>query len=57
MEKSIRVYFSGYVERKISEKTTDNELFDMKEELTASITPEEIGSRMTEDDWTIWPLN
>jgi hypothetical protein len=56
MERSIRVYFSGYVERKLSNKTTDDEIYDIKEQLSASLTPAEIGSYMTEDDWNVWTL-
>jgi hypothetical protein len=51
----IRVYFSGYVEKEIPEGMTDiDEIYDIKEELCATLTAEEIGCCMTEDDYKIF---
>jgi hypothetical protein len=57
MEKQvIRVYFSGYVDRKIPEGMENiNEIFDIKEQFTDSLAPQEIGLCMTEDDWLVYP--
>jgi hypothetical protein len=55
-EKSIRVYFSGYIEKDIPKGLTDiNKIFDIKEDFAASLTPKDIGRYMTEDDWQIYP--
>jgi hypothetical protein len=57
MEKQvIRVYFSGYVEKEMPEEMKDiNKIYDIKEQLTATLTPQEIGLCMTEDDWRVYP--
>jgi CRISPR/Cas system-associated endonuclease Cas3-HD len=57
MEKQvIRLYFSGYIEKEIYEETEDiNKIYEIKEALTASLTPEEVGCCMTEDDWQVYP--
>jgi len=52
----IRVYFSGYVDKEIPEGIEDiDEIYDIKEELCATLTAEDIGRCMTEDDWQVYP--
>jgi len=52
----IRVYFSGYVEKELPENMKDlDKIYDIKEELCATLTPEDIGLCMTEDDWQVYP--
>jgi hypothetical protein len=54
-KKVIRVYFSGYVDKEIPEDMEDiDEIYDIKEELCATLTPEDIGRCMTEDDWQVY---
>jgi len=54
MEKqTIRVYFSGSVDKEIPRGLSMDEISKMKEEMCASLTPEEIGTCMTEDDWNV----
>jgi hypothetical protein len=56
MEKRvIRVYFSGYVEKEVPAGTKWEEIYDIKEELCASLTAEDIGKCMTEDDYHVFP--
>lgn len=50
----IRVYFSGYVDKEIPEGITDEEIYVIKEELCATLTEEDIGRCMTEDDWQVY---
>jgi len=58
MEKRvIRVYFSGYVDKEIPDDMTDGEeIYEVKEELCATLTAEDIGRCMTEDDWLVYPF-
>ena len=52
----IRVYFSGYIEKEIPENMTDiDKIYDIKEELCATLSLEDIGRCMTEDDWQVYP--
>ena len=54
-KKVIRVYFSGYVDKEIPEDMEDiDEIYDVKEELCATLTPEDGGRCMTEDDWQVY---
>lgn len=51
----IRVYFSGYVEKEVPQGTPQDDIYDIKEELCAALTAEDIGKCMTEDDYRVFP--
>jgi hypothetical protein len=55
-KKVIRVYFSGYVDKELPENMEDpDKIYEIKEELCATLTAEDIGRCMTEDDWQVYP--
>jgi hypothetical protein len=55
VERYIRVYFSGYIDKEIPGGIDENKIYAIKEELCASLTPEKIGIYMEEDDWRVLP--